>query len=292
MNSSRPNNSKDDNNTPIRIHKWLAKCGIASRREAERWIIAKRVRINGKECKLGEWIVPCSDVIEVDGHNISSHSKMPGHLLLLYKPRGYLVSRRSQGGNPTIYDLKALQKYGSNISPQTPHHDPHMAPYGLPAVGRLDRESEGLLLLTDDGSLSHRLTHPSFNHIKEYFVCVNQPFSQKEMVIMTTGVPLSDGLLINITIKAIQPSHDPWNFRKSSPPQGHCYAITVQEGRKHVIRRLCGHFNKHVLRLIRLKMADYILPVSLKPGHIQILSTPRISQDLTPQPSNSPASHH
>ncbi|MEM4724088.1 MAG: pseudouridine synthase, partial [Candidatus Hadarchaeum sp.] len=135
-----------------RLHKVLARAGVASRRKCEELIAAGRVRVNGEiVSKLGSKVDPERDRIEVDGKAITLPRKHT--YLMLHKPIGYVCTAHDPQGRPTIMDLIPLHKR-------------------LYPVGRLDKDSEGLVLLTDDGDLTHCLTHPSHEHEKEYHVLV------------------------------------------------------------------------------------------------------------------------
>ncbi len=158
----------------IRINKFLAHSMGLSRREADSAVQAGRVTINGQKAILGA-AVSSSDHIAFDGRPISAQSDYT--YLTFNKPVGYLCSRRSQGGVPTIFEILP-QKYRS-----------------LKPVGRLDKNSSGLILLTDDGDFAHRMTHPSFHKTKTYQVRLDQPLQPlHQQMISDYGVTLEDGV--------------------------------------------------------------------------------------------------
>ena len=135
-----------------RLQKALARAGVASRRAAERLVLAGRVRVNGEIVRtLGSRVDPATDVLVVDGQVVAVG--VPRVYLMLHKPRGYVSTARDQRGRPTVLDLVA-------------------SPRRIYPVGRLDADSEGLILLTDDGGLAHQLTHPRCGVPKEYRVLV------------------------------------------------------------------------------------------------------------------------
>ncbi|MBP1699144.1 MAG: ribosomal large subunit pseudouridine synthase, partial [Deltaproteobacteria bacterium] len=157
-----------------RIQKILAKAGIASRREAERMMIEGRVSVNGKTVgTLGFKADPSRDRIKVDGKRLAPFE--PKVILLLNKPRGYLSTVKDPKGRPTIMDLLKNVKW--RIYP----------------VGRLDFDAEGLLLLTNDGDLAHRLSHPKFSIPKTYLVKVAGVPEEKKLIRLRRGVMLEDG---------------------------------------------------------------------------------------------------
>ena len=151
----------------IRIQKWLSGMGICSRREAEEWIRAGKIKINGLICKLGTRFDPDTDDIWIEGidqSRLNPSSKPALVYWMLNKPINYLSSRSSQGGKPTIFDLPSLKKI----------------PFFTFSVGRLDYKTQGLLLITNDGNLANKLTHPNFKVPKYYQVLSNERLTPKE----------------------------------------------------------------------------------------------------------------
>ena len=166
-----------DNTTPNheptqRLNKFLALALGVSRRQADELIEQGKVTVNGQPAKLGQRITT-TDIIRHGNKRLTAQTYQ---LILLHKPVGYLCSRASQGGVPTIYELL----------PKDLHH--------LKPVGRLDKDSSGLILLTNDGDFAHQMTHPSFYKIKRYLVTLDQPLQPlHRQMINDFGVQLPDG---------------------------------------------------------------------------------------------------
>lgn len=220
---------------PIRLQKFLSQAGVASRRAAEEMIRAGRVSINGEVVtELGVRVDPDADEVEVDGRVVAPAAPI---WIALHKPPGYVVSRRDPQGRPTIYEL--LPKEFA----------------GLFHVGRLDFESEGLLLLTNEGDVAHRLLHPSYGMDRVYDVGVRGRVTDDEIAQLLAGVELEDGLTRAIEIK-----------RRPRPgPRADRLLVTMREGRKRVVRRLFAAIGHPVLRLVRRRFGPIELG-SLKRG--------------------------
>lgn len=203
----------------MRLQKWLSEAGVCSRRQGEIFIQEGRVRVNGKVVReLGSKIDPEKDRVEVNGRLLRpSREKV---YLALHKPRGYVTSVR-HAGQPVVMDLVEL-------------------PERVYPVGRLDKESTGLLLLTNDGRLHHRLSHPSFDHEKEYEVAVERPIDDDTLRQLAQGVPL-EGRLTR-----------PAQVRRLS---GRRFLIVLQEGRNRQIRRMVAQVGHAVKRLKRIRVA-------------------------------------
>ena len=159
-----------------RIQKVLADQGICSRREAERLIAAGKVKVNGHPVGLGDKMDPDYDKVSIDGKNVRIVRKRQYTYIMLNKPRGYLTTRSDDRGRKTVMDLVAD------------------VPAMLRPVGRLDKDSEGLLLMTDDGAFINLLTHPSGGVGKLYRVTVNPRATEEQIVKMASGVVLDDGV--------------------------------------------------------------------------------------------------
>jgi 23S rRNA pseudouridine2605 synthase len=208
-----------------RLQKVMARRGYGSRRTCEDMIRAGRVLVNGAKPSLGDKVDPARDEVMVDGRQMDAKEELL--YVLLNKPPGYLSSTRSQGGLPTVLDLVSTDK---RIYP----------------VGRLDLESEGLLLLTNDGPLTQRLTHPRYKHEKEYLVLVDQLPSQDQLDHWSRGVILPDGYRTKPARVAIGGEAD----------GGYEIKIVMTEGRKRQIREIASTFGLHVQRLVRVRMAN------------------------------------
>ena len=159
-------------NDPMRLNRYLALCGLGSRRACEEIILGGGVRINGRPVRELAVVVQPGDTVFARGREVRPAGSRH---VVLNKPPGFLSSRASQGGKPTVYDI--LPRDAAN----------------LPHVGRLDAESEGLLLLSNDGVLARDLTHPSRHVEKEYEVIIDRPFDPKHTARLLKGIYLEEG---------------------------------------------------------------------------------------------------
>jgi 23S rRNA pseudouridine2605 synthase len=212
-----------------RLQKILAQAGLGSRRACEELIAAGRVRVNGSVAELGARADPESDRIEVDGAPVGVRPGLVHYLL--NKPDGVVTTASDPQGRPTVVDLVPSE--------------PRVFP-----VGRLDADTEGLLLLTNDGELAHRLTHPSFGVDKEYLAEVEGSPSRGAVRRLREGVALEDG---------------PTAPAKVSLVGDHLLRITIHEGRNRQVRRMCAAVGHPVRRLVRVRVG----PISdrrLAPG--------------------------
>jgi 23S rRNA pseudouridine2605 synthase len=212
-----------------RLQKVLAQAGLGSRRACEELIAAGRVRVNGSVAELGARADPESDRIEVDGAPVGVRPDLVHYLL--NKPGGVVTTASDPQGRPTVVDLVPSE--------------PRVFP-----VGRLDADTEGLLLLTNDGELAHRLTHPSFGVDKEYLAEVEGSPSRGAVRRLREGVALEDG---------------PTAPAKVSLVGDHLLRITIHEGRNRQVRRMCAAVGHPVHRLVRVRVG----PISdrrLAPG--------------------------
>jgi len=203
-----------------RLHKILAKHGVASRRESERWIREGRISVNGRIVRTPGLSADAErDVIAVDGTPIPS--RLPPRVLMLNKPVGYLcTSRKSREQGAVIFDLlPADRRYFS--------------------VGRLDRDTSGLLLITDDGDLALRLSHPRFGTRKTYLVETNFPLEESALHRLLRGVRLEDGLARAEEASLLSPRR---------------LRIVLSEGRKRQVRRMILAVGARVIRLHRMKI--------------------------------------
>ncbi|HEV7203640.1 MAG TPA: pseudouridine synthase [Jatrophihabitans sp.] len=212
----------------IRLQKVLAAAGVGSRRACEELIAAGRVTVNGRVIELGARVDPLTAVIHVDGDRITVRDDLV--YLVLNKPRGVLSAMSDDRGRRTVGDLVADR------------------PERLFHVGRLDADSEGLLLLTNDGELAHRLTHPSFGVMKTYLATVPGPVGKDVGRRLRKGIELDDGPVKADGFKVIQ-EHDDRAIVE----------VVLHEGRKHIVRRMLAEVGHPVERLVRTRIG----PVNL-----------------------------
>lgn len=223
-----------------RLQKILSRAGVTSRRHAETAILAGRVKVNGKVVReLGVKADPAVDSIEVDGKALRQ-PKVQHRYFAYYKPRGVVVSKSDPEGRKTVFDLLKL-------------------PREVNSVGRLDKESEGLLLLTDDGEFLQRYTHPSFGIRKVYRVQISRPLAAEERRRLLDGVELEEKRVKALALKACP------------GPEGHWIEITLGEGLKREIRRMLEVLGVKVLRLIRIRHGEVELG-RLQPGQVLEIS--------------------
>ena len=227
-----------------RLQKLISACGLASRRAAEEWIAAGRVTVNGEKAHLGDRADLDRDAVLVDGRPLA-----PGGgrtYLMLNKPRGYVTTLSDEKGRKTVADLVAGS--GARVWP----------------VGRLDMDSEGLLLLPDDGALTQRLLHPSHQVEKEYLVWVAGNV-QKALPILSAPMELDGEPLA------------PARVRRGRDSGGvHQLSIVVCQGKNRQVRRMCAQAGLEVLRLKRIREGGLCLDPSLRPGRWR----PLTSQEL------------
>ncbi len=227
-----------------RLGRWLARQGIASRRGADELLRQGRVRVNRVTASpSGQLIEPDRDLIEVDGRPVASEQR-PRRYLVLNKPVGVVSTVRDPEGRPTVLDLV-----------------PDGA--GLFPVGRLDRDSRGLLFLTDDGELSQRLTHPRYGASKTYRVRLGQPISHRQLQELREGPVLEDG-----------PTH-PTAVRPEA--RGEVLFVTLREGRNRELRRILEQVGSTVLDLERVEFAGIRLG-TLPPGAVRELSRAEVTR--------------
>jgi 23S rRNA pseudouridine2605 synthase len=212
----------------MRLNKYLAHFHGISRREADLYIQQNRVLVNGKIASLGNIVKVGIDNVTLDNSEITKTVKRYSYLLL-NKPVGYVCSRKKQGTNPTIYELLPREFHS------------------LKVAGRLDKDSQGLVLLTDDGDAIFKLTHPKFGKIKQYNVSINKPLTTTHFSAINNGIELEDGTS-KLSVKEIELNNIP-----------NSYQVTMQEGRNRQIRRTFKHFGYTVTFLERTTLGPYRL---------------------------------
>ncbi len=216
----------------MRINKFVALHSGLSRRAADAVIAQGRVLINGNYVQAGQ-NVNLKDVVTLDGRALAVQPKL--QTILLNKPEGYVVSRDGQG-SATIYNL---------LPPEL---------HNLKPVGRLDKDSSGLLLLTNDGQLAQELTHPKYQKTKVYEISLSSPLtSTHQKQIVEGGVHLDDGI-------------SKLGLQRLEQQDERSWRVSMHEGRNRQIRRTFGSLGYQVIRLHRTQFGTYQLPASLTPG--------------------------
>lgn len=227
----------------IRIQKVLADQGLCSRRAAEQIIREGRVRVNGHPAALGDKMDPARDLLMVDGERVVLQKKQEYHYLMLHKPRGYVTTTSDELGRRTVMDLVA--DYPARLFP----------------VGRLDRESEGLLLLTNDGAFANLMMHPSHGVSKLYRVTVRPHAEEDQIVALSEGVTLGDGVKTQPAVISVV----------ADEPGRTVLEMTIREGKNREIRRMCEAVGLEVVRLRRNAVGAVKLGM-LRPGSYRELT--------------------
>lgn len=224
----------------MRLQKYLADAGVASRRACEALIAAGRVRVNGATAAIGQ-SVEAGDTVELDGKPVACAQR---HVVILfYKPRGVVCTSEDPEGRRTVQD------YFRDL------------PERLYNVGRLDLNSEGLLLMTNDGALAHRLTHPRFGVEKTYYVVCDGKVTASDFAKLTNGVQLDDGMTAPARVDCI----------RTTQRGDTSFLITIHEGRNRQIRRMAEAIGHRTLRLKRERFGCLELG-TLKPGEWRYLT--------------------
>jgi len=227
----------------MRLQKYLSHAGVCSRRQGEKIILSGRVRVNRIVIsELGVQVDPDRDRVEVDGEKVELLKEAV--TIAMHKPRGFVTSC-DQPGEQTVMELIDL-------------------PVRVYPVGRLDKDSTGLLLLTNDGRLHHQLSHPSFDHEKSYIVTVARPISNGALKKMASGLPMMGRITRSATLKRIS---------------SHKFQIVLKEGRNRQIRRMVRKVGHKVTRLKRIRISNIRIG-NLEPGKWRYL-TEKEKKDLT-----------
>jgi len=229
-----------------RLQKILSAAGVGSRRACEELIAAGRVTVDGRVATLGDRADPQTAVIYVDGERVVTDTRLL--YLALHKPRGIVSTMSDDRGRAGISEL---------LGPSVPRRVFH--------VGRLDTDSEGLLLLTNDGDLAHRLTHPSYGVPKTYLAEVPGPLPRSVGRTLRQGVELDDGEARVDAFRLVD-----------STPRTALVEITLHEGRNRIVRRMLEHVGHPVSRLIRTRVGPVSLG-DLKPGRWRHLTRTEIA---------------
>lgn len=231
----------EDEPTRERLQKALARAGLGSRRACEELIADERVTVNGVVATLGDRVDPDHDEVTVDGVVVGVRPGLVHYLL--NKPAGVVTTADDPQGRPTVIDLV----------PSTPRVHP---------VGRLDLDTEGLLLLTNEGELTHRLTHPSFGVDKEYLAEVEGTPSRGALRRLREGVDLEDGRTAPARVSLLS---------------DHLLRLTIHEGRNRQVRRMCEAVGHPVTRLVRTRIGP-LTDRTLAPGEWRALTGAEVQE--------------
>ena len=232
----------------VRLQKMLADCGVTSRRKAEELIEQGCVKVNGRVARIGDKVDPVCDRVLVKGKKVSGRAKARYYYIMLHKPRGYVTTMHDELGRKYVAEL--VTDVPARVYP----------------VGRLDRDSEGLLLLTNDGEFANRVAHPAKHVYKVYRVTVRPAASDEQIDQMCAGM-MVDG-------------------RKTAPCQVHVLTkqeqkcvleVILREGRNRQIRKMCGQLGLEVARLKRTAIGQVKLGM-LPPGKWRELTTDEVKR--------------
>jgi 23S rRNA pseudouridine2605 synthase len=224
-----------------RVQKYLSSAGIASRRKAEEFIKSGQVSINGKKAKLGDKVDPLKDTVKVYGKLVKPIQEKI--YIVLNKPKGYVVSKSDPQHRKTIFSLlpEELRNKVWNI-------------------GRLDFDTEGLIILTNDGDLTQELAHPKYEHEKEYEVETQEQPNDSQLDELRVGVEIATGTTFPAEVKT----------------RNGKVLITIHEGKKRQIRRMFSAVGLTVSNLKRIRINKFILPANLPPGNFVLVKKEEI----------------
>jgi len=226
----------------IRINRYLATCGLGARRAVENLVSEGRVEVDGEVVRDLSFRVEPGAAVAVDGEPV--HARRRFRYVAYYKSRGVLTTARDPFGRKT---------FGDELPPRL---------RDLKAVGRLDADTEGLLILTDDGALAQKVAHPSFGVVKRYVVTVEGAFSDKDAAALAAGVELDDGHVAKVAVEAV-----------TKAGGGSAVTLSVAYGRKRMIRKMFAALGHEITSLLRVSVGPVALG-ELAPGQWR---------DLTPE---------
>ena len=217
----------NNNNGLVRLQKYMADLGIASRRKSEQMIADGMVKVNGRTAAIGDKVNPKRDKVTVRGRKIAAGAKAKRYYIMLNKPRGYVTTMSDEMGRKCVAEL--VKDIPARIYP----------------VGRLDRDSEGLLLMTNDGEFANRVTHPSKHVYKVYRVTVRPAINEEQLVEMSSGMVIDDKKTAPAEVRVVQRE------------EGRCVLeIILREGRNRQIRKMCEQLGLEVPRLKRIAVGQ------------------------------------
>jgi pseudouridine synthase len=214
-----------------RVQKFISQAGVASRRKAEEFIKSGQVLINGRKAKLGDKVNPNTDIVKVYGKVVKANEELV--YIMLNKPKGYVVSKSDPQHRKTVFELL-----------------PDDLRTKVWNVGRLDADTEGLLLLTNDGELTQELSHPKYEHEKEYEVSTQEPPTESQLEHLRTGVEIATGTTYPALVKQRDGK----------------VRIVIHEGKKRQVRRMFTTVGLTVTNLKRIRINKLLLPKNLPLG--------------------------
>lgn len=209
----------------VRLQKYMAECGIASRRKSEELIAQGSVKVNGRTASIGDKIDPIKDIIAVNGRRIAKEKK--DYYIMLHKPRGFITTMSDEMGRKCVAEL--VSDVGARIYP----------------VGRLDRDSEGLLLLTNDGEFANMMMHPKHHVPKTYRVTVRPSITDEQLGAFATGIMIDGRMTAPAEVRVLV-----------KEPGRVVLEIVLREGRNRQIRKMCEELELEVARLKRISMGS------------------------------------
>lgn len=229
----------------IRLQKYLADAGVASRRKAEELIAAGRVSVNGVVAEIGCKVDPQRDAVTLNGKKVKRETQFVYYML--HKPRGYVTTMADEKDRRCVAQL--MEGVGVRVFP----------------VGRLDRDSEGLLLFTNDGDFANALMHPSRHIRKVYRVSVRPAVTDEQITVLTSSLMIDGRYTLPANVKVV-----------SSAPDKSVLEVVLFEGRNRQIRRLCEQAGLETVRLKRLSVGRLALG-SLRPGEYRALTAAEVA---------------
>lgn len=225
-----------------RLQKIIADSGYCSRRQAEALIADGKVKVNGHPAQLGQKAIPGKDIITIDGERLASPKKKQNIYLMLYKPRGYLTAMSDDRGRKCVTEL--VSDLEDRVYP----------------VGRLDLNSEGMLLFTNDGDFANAMMHPSHQIPKTYRVTVREKVTEEHQIQLSTGVEIEGRMTSPATVRVV-----------TEEENRTVLLITITEGRNRQIRKMCEAVGLTVARLKRIAIGSLRLGM-LQPGEYRMLT--------------------
>jgi 23S rRNA pseudouridine2605 synthase len=241
----------------IRVQKVIADHGLASRRQAEAWIEEGRVTVNGEPVELGAKCDPRTDLVAVDGNPLPR--RQPRKVVIaMHKPRGFVCTNEDPHAERTVFDLLPAELRGERLF----------------CVGRLDKESEGLLLLTNDGGLQQQLAHPSYRVVKKYHVEIDKSLARNDLQKLVRGISWEGERL---SVERVHP------LKSKAGENWKQLEVVMHHGKKREIRRLFYAVGYDVRKLRRVQIGEFKLK-GLPRGHIRTLGKKEIQQLFGAEP--------